>query len=313
MIAKHLDLNLLMIFDAILAEGHVTRAAERLAMSQSAVSKGLAQLRQAFGDPLFLRASRGVVPTHRALEIADQVRQAIAALNNLASPVTEFDARSARAHFNIGATDYVSFVLLPGLMRRLQETAPHVSLTLHDMESMMPEEMLLAGKVDLVISSVTSVNFPIYRQELFRDHYVCLCRVGHPALADPVPIEQFVSGRHLAMPRQNGARERVLQDTLQRLGVTRDVAVQVPHMLAIPATLTATDLMATMAHRVAREFAARHPLQVLAHPLPLPDFPVSQLWHDRTRRSPSHQWLRDTVYDLARADACPDARDGAPG
>lgn len=160
MIAKHLDLNLLMIFDAILAEGHVTRAAERLAMSQSAVSKGLAQLRQAFGDPLFLRASRGVVPTHRALEIADQVRQAIAALNSLAGPVTEFDARSAHAHFNIGATDYVSFVLLPGLMRRLQETAPHVSLTLHDMESMMPEEMLLAGKVDLVISSVASVNFP---------------------------------------------------------------------------------------------------------------------------------------------------------
>lgn len=98
MIAKHLDLNLLMIFDAILAEGHVTRAAERLAMSQSAVSKGLAQLRQAFGDPLFLRASRGVVPTHRALEIADQVRQAIAALNSLAGPVTEFDrAQRARA------------------------------------------------------------------------------------------------------------------------------------------------------------------------------------------------------------------------
>ena len=134
---------------------------------------------------------------------------------------------------------------------------------------------------------------------------MCLCRAGHPALADPVPIEQFVSSRHLAMPRQNGARERVLQDTLQRLGVTRDVAVQVPHMLAIPATLTATDLVATMACRVAREFAARHPLQVLAHPLPLPDFPVSQLWHDRTRRSPSHQWLRDTVYDLARVNACP--------
>ena len=260
MIAKHLDLNLLMIFDAILAEGHVTRAAERLAMSQSAVSKGLAQLRQAFGDPLFLRASRGVVPTHRALEIADQVRQAIAALNSLAGPVTEFDARSAHAHFNIGATDYVSFVLLPGLMRRLQETAPHVSLTLHDMESMMPEEMLLAGKGRPRHLQRRQRQLPhLPPGAVPRSLRYCLCRAGHPALADPVPIEQFVSSRHLAMPRQNGARERVLQDTLQRLGVTRDVAVQVPHMLAIPATLTATDLVATMACRVAREFAARHP------------------------------------------------------
>lgn len=157
------DLNLLVIFDAIVAEGNVTRAAKRIALRQSAVSKGLAQLRQSFGDPLFLRSGRGVVPTPKALEIAGSVRQAIQALNNLTGPNDAFDPRTARLHFNIGATDYVTFVLLPALVTHLGEIAPNISVTVHDVEPAAPEEMLLAGKVDLVLSTVVSVNFPIYR------------------------------------------------------------------------------------------------------------------------------------------------------
>lgn len=297
---RALDLNLLVIFDAILAEGNVTRAAERIAMSQSTVSKGLAQLRTVFGDPLFLRAGRGVVPTHKALEISPGVRQAIQALQNLTQPSEAFDPRTSRLHFNIGATDYVTFVLLPALLTRLERIAPHVSITMHDVESRVPEEMLLSGKVDLALSTVVSVNFPIYRQELFQDHYVCVMRDGHPlASGGAITSEQFVACRQLSMPRQNGARERVLQDAIQREGLTRDVAVQVPHMLAIPPILAAGNLISTVANRAAQEFARLHPLRVLPHPLSVPGFAISQLWHDRTQRSASQQWLRETIGQIA--------------
>ncbi|MBV7481433.1 LysR family transcriptional regulator [Bordetella sp. BOR01] len=299
MIAKNVDLNLLLVFDAVLAEKNVTRAARRLGASQSAVSKGLAQLRIVFGDALFLRDGRGVVPTHKALEIAEHVRQAILALNALVSPADAFDAQTARAHFDIGATDYVSLVLLPVLVRKLSEVAPAVSLTVHAIDHWMPEEMLLAGKADLVLSSVSAVTFPLYRQALFDDGYVCLCREHHPLLADTLTVEQFASCRHLSMPRQNGARERVLQDVMQRMGVSREVTVQVPHMLAIPATLAATDLIATLALRVARTFAQLHALRIVPHPLPLGSFSVSQIWHDRTHKSAPQQWLRGVIASVA--------------
>mgnify|MGYP000005099028 FL=1 len=297
---RHLDLQLLAIFDAVLLEGNVTRAAARIGISQSSASKGLSQLRQIVGDPLFLRSGRGVTPTHKAIEIADKVRLVLGSLGSLTSPGNSFDPATSRIRFNIGATDYVSFVLLPVLARRLAKIAPFVSLEVHPIEPAVPEELLLLGKADIVLSSVRSVSHPIYRQELFRDGYVCLWRRGHPYGTGPITVEQFASARHLAMPRQNGARERVLQDVMQGLGIARDVALQVPQMLAIPATLSETDLIATVARRTALAFADTYALQISAHPLPLGRFSVSQLWHARTQSSQSQRWLRDVIASVAQ-------------
>ncbi|VCU70195.1 Nodulation protein D 2 [Pigmentiphaga humi] len=298
---KHVDLHLLMIFDAVLSEGNVTRAADRIDISQSAVSKGLAQLREIFRDPLFLRNGRGVVPTHKAMEMATSVRQAILALHALASPSAPFAPHSARLHFNIAATDYVSFMLLPPLMQRLASVAPSVSVAIHPIEPLMPEELLLLGRVDLVLSPVPTAMYPVYRQELFRDDYVCLHRIGHPLDGRSIDAQHFASHRHVAMPRQNGARERVLQDAMQQHGVSRDVAAQVPHMLSIPPTLVCTDLIATITRRVATSFCGLYPLRMAPHPLPLGEFVVSQLWHERTNASPSQQWLRALLLEIGQA------------
>lgn len=297
---KHVDLHLLMIFDAVLAEGNVTRAADRIDISQSAVSKGLAQLREIFHDPLFLRNGRGVVPTHKAMEMATGVRHAILALNGLASPSEPFAPHAARMHFNIAATDYVTFTLLPALMRRLASVAPSVSVAIHPIEPLMPEELLLLGKVDLVLSPVATATYPIYRQELFRDDYVCLHRIGHPLDGQALDLRQFASARHVAMPRQNGARERVLQDAMQQHGISRDVAAQVPHMLAIAPTLACTDLIATVTRRIAQAFCGLYPLRMAPHPLPLGEFVVSQLWHERTHPSQSQRWLRELIFEVCR-------------
>ena len=299
--SRHLDLQLLAIFDAVLLEGNVTRAAARIGISQSSASKGLSRLREFFGDPLFLRSGGGVVPTHKAMEIADRVRRALGSLESLTSGDDRFDPANSRSRFHVGATDYVSFVLLPVLAKVLAEVAPFVSLEVHSIEPAVPEELLLLGKVDIVLSSVRSVSHPVYRQELFRDGYVCLWRQGHPFGDGPISLEQFASARHLAMPRQTGARERVLQDVLQRLGIFRDVALQVPHMLAIPATLAETDLIATVARRTAIVFADNHSLRISAHPLPLSRFSVSQLWHARTQTSQAQRWLRNVIASVAQS------------
>lgn len=296
---RHMNLQMLAIFDAVLLEGNVTRAAARIGISQSSASKGLSQLREIVGDPLFLRSGSGVAPTHKAMEIADTVRFALGSLGALTSRSDSFDPTASRIRFHVGATDYVSFVLMPALAKRLAEVAPFVSLEVHPIEPVVPEELLLLGKVDIVLSSVRSVSHPIYRQELFHDGYVCMWRHGHPFGIGPITIEQFASARHLAIPRQNGARERVLQDVMQKLGVSRDVALQVPQMLAIPATLTETNLVATVARRTALMFADTHPLVICTHPLPLSRFSVSQLWHARTQKSHSQQWLRGLIASVA--------------
>lgn len=214
MSGRHVDLQMLAIFDAVLVERNVTRAAAKIGISQSSVSKGLSQLRAIVGDPLFLRSRTGVTPTHKAIEIADRVRLALSSLGSLTSQNDSFNPRTSRIRFHLGATDYVSFVLLPTLVRRLAAIAPLVSLEVLPIEPVIPEELLLLGKADIVLSSARSVCHPIYRQELFRDDYVCLWRLGHPLGDGPITVEQFASARHLAIPRQNGARERALQDGL---------------------------------------------------------------------------------------------------
>lgn len=296
---SRLDFQWLAVFDALLVEGNVTRAAARVGVSQSSASKALAQLRAHFGDPLFLRSGRGVAPTHKALEISERVRAALTSLSMLRAGGDVFTPAESRMRFHVGATDYVSFVLLPALAKVLAREAPFITLEVHPIEPAMPEELLLLGKADIVLSSVRSVSHPIYRQELFRDGYVSLWRKGHPLGRGPLSLEQFASARHLSMPRQNGARERVLQDVLQRLGIARDVALQVPHMLAIPVTLAETDLIATVARRTAVAFARSYPLHISATPLPMSRFSVSQLWHARTQKSAAAQWLRGVIAEVA--------------
>ncbi|TCT09597.1 DNA-binding transcriptional LysR family regulator [Paralcaligenes ureilyticus] len=278
-----------------MVERNVTRAADRVEISQSSASKDLTQLRILFGDPLFLRTRRGVVPTHKALEVAEDVRRAIQALNNLSKARGEFEPQTAQVEFNIGATDYVSFVLLPKLLEKLTSSAPSTRITIHDIDQLPAEEMLLSSKVDLVLSSAASVSFPLYRQELFRDNYVCVSRKNHPAIKKNFTLAQFLACRHLGMPGQNGGRERVLPDVMRQMELSRDVAIYLPHLLSVPPMLIATNLVMMLASRVAEAFAAAYPIKIYKHPLRLGDFGVYQLWHERTHRSQSHQWLRALI------------------
>lgn len=294
-----MDRMLLRIFEAVMSERNVTRAAERLNLHQSTVSKGLSQLRERFGDALFLRNGRGVVPTHRALELAEPVHRALSALDDLLVPASTFQASRADTRFAVAANDYVCAILLPDLLARLALEAPAVEIHVQSVGDAVPDELLTSGRVDLVLSGFGNISYPLHRQRIFSDHYVCVARAGHPAFANGFSLDAFVAARHLAIPRQTGAREMVLQDAMQRLGVERHVAVQVPHMLAVPTVLAATDLIATIGLRMAGFFRRHHDLAMAPLPVPVDEFGVYALWHNRTHASPSHQWLRQVIAGLS--------------
>lgn len=297
---RQLDLHLLEVFEALMTERNVTRAAERVHLSQSATSKALARLREQFGDALFLRAPGGVAPTHRALELAPRIRRAVGAAAELLNEKADFDPSQALTVFNVAASDYIAVVVLPQLVPLLNALAPRTRLAVHDLSHFTAEDMLLSGRADLVLASVPRVSRPLHRLELFRDEYVCVARATAGSRSPALSLDDFVTARHLVVPRQNGGGMSVVDDALALQSLSREVALSVPHLTSIADVLAASDLLVTVPARIAAWLVQRPSLQVHAHPLALAPFVVSQIWHGRTDDSPAHIWLRSTIARLGQ-------------
>jgi len=289
----------LRIFQAIMLERNVSRAADCLGLSQSVVSKGLAKLRLIFRDPLFIRSAAGMLPTNKAVEINHGIRHSLSILDDILSENPGFEPHTARMHFTIGISDYGSYVLLPGLVRALSAQAPNVTLQTKEIDTNTAEELLLSGQVDLCLASDASFTYPVHYSELFLDHFVCLARTGHPLEASFFGIAQFLSYDHVVMPRQGGGAMGVVEQALSALKKRRRVAVSVSSLLSVPEILSSTDMLMTTTSKVAARLQRHAALAVHPHPLALPRLRFAQLWHERNDRSASHQWLRQQVYQCA--------------
>lgn len=296
---KHLDVMDLQIFQAILSEGNVSRAASSLGLNQSAVSKGLSNLRLIFRDPLFVRSGAGMRPTHKALEIQHTVSQSVRLLEDILSDRPHFDPGSAKVHFTLGLSDYGSYVLLPDLIKRLSQHAPNVTLQTIDIHTHTAEDLLLTSKVDLCLASDASFTHPIHHAELFQDHFVCLMRANHPLAQGTLGLPEFLACKHLVMPRQGGGAAGVVEQALATLGKERQVAARVSSLLSIPEILAGTDLLLTTTSKVAMKLQKHADLVFRAHPLQLPTLRFTQLWHARDERSASHKWLREQIHRCA--------------
>lgn len=292
---KPIDLTLLRIFEAIMAERNVSRAAEHLGLSQSVVSKGLGQLRVLFKDPLFIRRAGGVIPTHKAAELSRGVGHSIRILEKLLGDGPEFDPGSAQIGFTVGVSDYASYVLLPALVRMLVSTAPGVTLHTKEIDNRTAEEMLLAGQVDLCLASDARFAYPIHYSELFQDRYVCVARAGHPVAGKRLSVDEFLSYPHLVMRRQSGGTLGVVEQALSAVNRTRRIAISVSSLLSVPEILACTDMLMTTTERIATRLQRHAALSIHAHPLDLGEFRYAQLWHQRSDGSPSHRWLRQAV------------------
>ncbi len=293
-----LDLNLLRVFDAVMAEGNVTRAAERLFLSQPATSHALGRLRHLLKDDLFVKVPGGVRPTPRALELAEPVHAALSTLEQAFNP-TEFDPAASTRVIRLATHDYFTTLLMDDVAAYLAEHAPGISLRLHPMAG-RALEMLDLQEVDMAISAFGELPERFAKTELFRDRYVCLVRRGHPLAGGKLTIQRFAAARHLLVsPRGD---ERGFVDTsLAGEGLTRHVAMIINHFAPAGRIVAGSDLVLTASERLARVLCAEQELVMLPCPLDTPAaFSSSEvIWHRRLGEHPALAWFRGVLAKLA--------------
>jgi DNA-binding transcriptional LysR family regulator len=295
-----IDLNLLVVLDALLAERHVTRAASRVGLTQSAASHALARLRALLGDPILVRGAGGqLVATERARALAPQLRRSLDDLAIALRGEPPFDPSTARRTFRIAAADYAELILLPPLLERLAGGAPGVDLWVVQMPD-DPARALAAGEIDAAIGVWPERPWPAgtYQKRLFDDHFRCVVRAGHPAAKQRMTLARFCElPQLLVAPR--GTPGSFVDTALERLGRSRRIALAVPHFLVAPHLIAASDLVVTLATRVARVFAEPFGLVLLPPPVELPGFTHSLVWHERGHRDAGQRWLRDQLVAVS--------------
>jgi DNA-binding transcriptional LysR family regulator len=289
------DLNLLATLDVLLDEGSVARAARRLRLSPSAMSRALARLRATTGDPLLVRAGRRLVPTPRAIELREQVgelvRRAEAALTpaelpNLADLVRTFTLRTSEGFVeNFG----------PALIARLAADAPRVRLRFAQ-KTDKDGTALREGSVDLETGVVGKTTSPELRtQALFRDRFIGAVRNGHDLSRSEITAAAYAGGRHIVISRRGEPRGPV-DEQLELLGLDRDVAVIVGGFATALALARATDLVATVPERHTARI--REGMHGFVLPFAMPDLTVAMLWHPRQEADPAHRWLRACLREV---------------
>lgn len=294
-----IDLNLLVLLRALLAEQSVTRAAKRVGLSQPATSHALKRLREHLGDPLFIRSGRELVPTPRALALREPIERALAGLERALASPRPFDPATARRSFTIGTTDYGQLVLLPRMLERLTSVGPTIDVRVRDHADRSLSDWLAEEGNDVIIGPLGSAAKPDVRhRKLFTERFVSLVRNGHPRVKGRLTLKTFASLRH-AFVAPRGTRGGAVDDALRVRGLERRVALLIPHFLVAPQVIARSDLIVTLGERVARSFAEQLPLQVLSPPLSLPTFDVSLIWHAKMDADPAHAWLRDFIVGCA--------------
>jgi DNA-binding transcriptional LysR family regulator len=294
-----LDLNLLRVFDAVYTHRNVSAAASALSMSQPAVSNALKRLRREFADELFTRSPQGMNPTPGADRAAATVSQALALLRDGLEPGPVFDPAKARRGFTMIMSDIGEIVFLPELLRFLQETAPGVrieAVTLPVREARLAME---AGAVDLAIGFLPDLKAGFYQQRVFEQKYVCMVRQGHPRIGESMSMKTFIEARH-AVVNAEGTGHGIVEAMFERAGLAPEMVVRLPHFLAAPMVVAATDLVATVPFKLGELYARTLPLRLLPHPLKIPVFQVNQYWHRRFHKDPANQWLRGHFARLFR-------------
>ena len=297
---SQLDLNLLRVFDAVARERHVTRAAERLHLSQPAVSNALARLRVALGDELFLRRPGGVEPTALAQALAQPVAEALDRLGEALSVRAPFEPATARRVFPVAFSEYAEAVLAPPVLARLAAEAPGCLLAIRHADRTNAESLLERGEAVLAIAVLPEPSALYTRLRMLPEGFLTLMRPDHPLAAGDLDLVRFVSVPHL-LHSPNGSRDGALDQVLAAAGAARRLGAVVAHLAAVPAILLRTEMIITLSARLARGLAAAHGLACRAPPVQARHTRLSLVFHRRYEADPGHAWLRRLLLAEARA------------
>ncbi|MEN5161656.1 LysR family transcriptional regulator [Achromobacter spanius] len=294
---KDVDLNLLVVFNELHKHGRVSAAAGSLGISQPGVSNALARLRKLLGDELFLRTSRGMVPTPYAESLAQPIADALAALQGTLNARVAFDpARSERA-FVIGVNDVGETYFLPRLMRALDQVAPGVTIRTVRTTSIDVQDEMERGRMDLAMGFLPGLKGGFFQRRLFRQPYVCIFRQDHPLARSGVSARQFRAAEHVAIVSE-GTGHGVVDEVIARAGIRRRLRLTVPHFMAVGPVLQATDMIAVVPQRFADCACGPFGLAAAPCPVKIPESVINVFWHARNHREAANQWLRQVVVDV---------------
>lgn len=296
-----LDLNLLVVFDAILRERSITLAASRIGLSQPAMSNALARLRHTLNDPLFVRTSHGMEPTPYAEQIAGPISRACESIENALRVGSTFDPASSSRTFTFYMTDIGEVVLLPSILRHLQKVAPRISIKVVRVPQRGAQHAMTAGEVDLAIGLFPSLQAGFYEQMLYRDTFVCIARADHPQIRHTLTRRQFTEIPHVLVSSAGTGHEAAVENIIARQRVKRSIALTVPHFLVLPMIVAQTDLIVTIPQRVALAFSGTPGMKILKPPIGFPHIDIKQHWHERFHHDPANKWMRGVVAELFRA------------
>ncbi len=309
------NINLLVALDLLLAECSVSKAARAAGITQSAMSNALAQLRALLDDPLLVRVGRSMQPTPAALALAPELRSGIESFTRVLAGGREFDPSTSREDFVLALNDRVEVPLLPSLLTAVRHAAPGVTIQVLSWGHLAPHPGLADGGVDLssgIIvdegsrahdrrrwpSAVPGLAKGMHGERIIHAGLATIIRKGHPRVAKRLTTKAFAELEHILVTERLGANG-IVDDALARAGHQRRIAVRVPHHQLVGELVAATDLVATIDHRIAARQAREYDLRVFKTPVDLPRAGLGIFWHDRTDGDPARRWLRAQVRAVA--------------
>lgn len=293
--ASELDLNLLAVLDAMYREGSVTKAAQGLGLTQSAMSHALNRLRRFFDDPLFVKASRGMVPTRKAEAMRAAVVDVMATVRQQILSGARFEPTLARRRFTLCLTDMGELVFLPPLLERFKKEAPGCTLRTLQVPIEQIESLLAAGEADLAVGSIRSAPEGLFQQRLFLHSFVTIASTRNREVGAKLTRAQFEAMPHVVVSLTGAAAESYDQ-VLEEQGVKRTVAVMTPHFLMVPLLMERhPELIATVPLELAEVFGRLGVVRGVDPPVPVPPFALNQHWHPRFHHDPAIVWLRELM------------------
>lgn len=293
---QDMDLNLLVVFNELCKHGRVSAVARNLGISQPGVSNALGRLRKLLGDELFLRTSRGMVPTPYAEALAQPIADALGALHGTLNARTLFDPAHSERAFVIGVNDVGETYFLPRLMRALDGAAPGVTIRTVRTTSIDVKDEMERGRIDLAMGFLPGLKQGFFQRRLFRQPYVCIFRQDHPLARGGVSARQFRAAEHVGIVSE-GTGHGVVDQVIERAGIHRRLRLTVPHFMAVGPVLQATDMIAVVPQRFADCACKPFGLATAPCPVKIPESVINVFWHARNHREPANQWLRQVVVE----------------
>ena len=290
------DLNLLVAFDILIREQNLSHAAEKLDLTQPAMSKRLARLRSLFGDELLTRTNKGMKPTARALELVEPIRVALKQIQVTIDGCSEFKPELSSRTFRIATTDLVVITLIPKLMQLMEKRSPDIRLIIQNINRRHLVNALETGETDLAITALPDAPPHIKRQNLFTEKYVCLVSKKHPTIRAKLTLKDYLESSHILVTYTVDLHGKV-DRFLSAKSLKRKVVLSLPYHLAVPFIVAQTHLITTIAEGIALANKWEG-LQIFPLPINTIEYQEQILWHCRDDSDPAHLWLREIIMEI---------------